>query len=111
MVIFEFLRAHSDFVLLSVLAFLIWYRHGRDITVSDLFRHEFNKFILVVLVVFFVAVTVYAEQHASKLAEAMLDLIKTVVGALLILINSKQQPGDPSSQAQAPPTPPAQGGA
>jgi hypothetical protein len=111
MVIFEFLRSHSDFVLLSAIAIAIYIR-GRSVSIADLFRVEFNKFILVALVVFFVAVTIYAEQHASKVAEAMLDNVKTVVGALLILINSKRDSTAPSA-APVPPleNPPAQGGA
>lgn len=109
MVIVEFLRAHSDFVLLSLIAFFVWYRRGKDISVGQFMKQNVNEFILVGLVVFFVIVTIWTTKVSGEIATAMLDNVKTVLGALLILINGTR--GKDTPQAPVAPTPPAQGGA
>jgi hypothetical protein len=108
MVIVQFLWAHSDLVMLSLIALFVYIRRGKTITVSELIRTNFDKLILLTLVLFFVSVTIHSKEAAPDIATAMLDNVKTVVGALLILINAKR---DPQSPAPVSPNPPAQGGA
>jgi hypothetical protein len=110
MTIVAFLSAHSDFILLSAVAALIYLRKVQgSLTVSELVRLNFDKLLLAAMVIFFVMVTVKVKAWAPEIATAMIDNVKTVVGAILILINGKRD-ATPAQVLPAP-NPPAQGGA
>jgi putative Ca2+/H+ antiporter (TMEM165/GDT1 family) len=103
-----FLIRHSDAILLLALLVLVYVRKFRSASVGHLVEKEFNKIILATLIILFVSVAMHLRHDASGLATEMADNVKTVVGALLILINARKDAPTTEISAAAPqpgPTP------